>query len=281
MIERSYGRLNKIKIKIKTKIKSMQFIGYFRYFYYKEIYLNPNLGSKLFNLYRLIIGILFIFIMINENFNYIYELLDIYINNYLQELSPTDCILLKMDSGGNANPFGDANPFGEGSSSNVPPGRGPSGNNPTGAESTTENENSKKKEQDSGRKANRRRGLLGPVYRYYDRSTHKYVYPEAYHEDEPIYLGNKTTRIYSHGGITYTYVCEDYFEDNRYCKITYPDGTYAFIFDKETVMNHIDYHRKHIKLGHQSNPPFSYADYYREHFDVFRKKKVQAFFENK
>lgn len=266
MIERSNGWVNKIKI------KSMQYI---RYFYYKEVYLNPNLGLKILNIYRLIIGILFIYLVLKDNSNYIMELLDIYSNRYLQILSPTDCIILKMDS------WGDGNHFGEGSSSNVPSGKGPSGNNPTGAESTIENENSKKREQDSGRKLNRRKNLKGPVFRYYDRLTHKYVYPEAYHEYEPVYLGNKTTRVYNHGGIIYTYVCEDYYEDNRYCRITYPDGTYAFIFNKETVMNHIDYHRKHIKLGHQSNPPFSYVDYYKEHFDVFRKKKIQSFFEKK
>jgi len=235
----------------------------------------------LLNIYRLIIGIIVIYIIINENTNYVYKLLGIYTDNYIQELSPIDCILLKMDSWGNSNPYGYGNPFGEGSSSNVPPSGGPPGNNPTGIESTIENENSKsreqdsgRKEQDSGRKANRRRGLEGPHYRYYDRSTHKYVYPEAYHEKEPIYLANKTTRVYLHGGISYTYICDSFHEEDRYCKITYPDGTYAFIFNKETVMNHIDFHRKHIQLGHRSNPPFSYIDYYNDHFDPFRKKKI-------
>jgi hypothetical protein len=79
-------------------MKAMQFISFFRYYYYKELYLNPNLGFKLFNLYRLIIGILFIYTVINNNLNYVNELLDMYTNNYLQELTPTDCILLKMDS---------------------------------------------------------------------------------------------------------------------------------------------------------------------------------------
>lgn len=258
----------------------MQFISYFRYFYYKEIYLNPNLAFKLLNIYRLIIGISIICIVINKNTDYIYELLGIYTNNYIQELSPTDCDLLKMDPWGNSNPYGYdysygySNPFGVGSSNNVPQGGGPPGNNPTGTESAIENENSKNREQDSGRKANRRRGLEGPPYRYYDRSTHKYVYPEAYHEKEPIYLANKTTRVYLHGGISYTYVCDSFHEEDRYCKVTYPDGTYAFIYNKETVMNHINFHRKHIQLGYQCNPPFSYINYYNDHFDPFRKQKI-------
>lgn len=254
------------------------FTSYFRYFYYKEIYLNPNLGFKLLSIYRLIIGILFIYIVINDNTNYIYELLGIYINNYIQELSSIDCILLKMDSWGDNNPSGYGNPFGEGSSNNVPPSGGPPGNNFTGTESTIENENSKNREQDSGRKANRRRGLQGPPFRYYDTSTHKYVYPEAYHEGEPILLANKTTRVYNYGSITYTYVCDKFHEEDRYCKITYPDGSDAFIFDKRTVMNHIDYHKKHIKLGYECNPPFFYAEYYNDHFDPYRKKKIMEQF---
>ena len=251
----------------------MQLTNYFKYFYYKEIYLNPTFGFKLFTFYRLILGILFFYSIVNNNYLYIYELLGIYTNNCIEELSP---ILLKMDSWGNGNPFG------EGSSNNVPPGKGPPGNNSTGVESTVENENPKNKQKSEvDRRINRRRGLQGPVFRYYDRLTHRYVYPEAYHEGEPIYLGNKTTRVYDHGGIRYAYVCEDYFEDKRYCKITYPDGTYAFIYNKEAVMKHIDYHRKHIRLGHQSEPPFPYINYYNEHFDVFRKKKIESFFEKK
>lgn len=117
---------------MKTKIKSMQFIRYFIYFYYKEIYLNPNIAFKLLNIYRLIIVISVICIVINENINYVYELLGIYTNNYIQELLPTDCISLKMDSWGYGNPYGYGNPFGEGSSSNVPPSGGPPGNNSTG-----------------------------------------------------------------------------------------------------------------------------------------------------
>ncbi len=78
-----------------------------------------------------------------------------------------------------------------GPSGNVPPGGGPPGNNPTGMEYAIENENSRNREQNSDRRLNRRRGLEGPEFRYIDPRTHKYVYPEAYHEKEPIYLAKK------------------------------------------------------------------------------------------
>lgn len=46
-------------------------------------------------------------------------------------------------------------------------------------------------------------------------------------------------------------------------------------------MNHINFHRKHIQLGHQCNPSFSYADYYHDHFDPFRKRKIyEKFFKD-
>lgn len=232
------------------------------------------------NIYRLIIGISVICIVISENTNYIYELLDVYANNYIQELSYTDNTVLKMDPWGNpyGNPYSYNNPYGVGPSGNVPPSGGPPGNNPTGIESSIENENSKNREQDSGRKANRRRGLEGPHYRYYDNKTHKYVYPEAYHEKEPIYLANKTTRVYLHGGISYTYICDSFHEEDRYCKITYPDGSSAFIYDKETVMKHILFHRKQIQLGHQCNPPFDYIDYYNSRFDAIRKQRLTEYY---
>lgn len=250
----------------------MQFTNYFRYFYYIEIYLNPNLVFKLFNLYRLIISILFTYIVISNNLNYIYELLDIYINNYLQELSPTDCILLKMNS------LGEPNPFGEGSSNNVPPGNGPSGNN-SGIESAIEDEDSKKKR--INRLANRRRGLEGPEFSYYDRNTRNYIYPEAYHPSKPEYLLNKTMRIYDHGGIRYTYLCMDPSEDKYSCWIKNPDGTCTVISDKETVMNHINYHRNLINQGNKSEPPFCYETYYREHFEVFKQNKLPSLTEKK
>lgn len=95
---------------------------------------------------------------------------------------------------------------------------------------------------------------------------------------EPEVMASKTLRIYQEAGIKYTYVCDSFYPEHRYCRITYPDGTDAFIFDKSVVMKHIEYHRRHIALGHRMVPPFPYADYYKEHFDVFRKEKIKAFF---
>lgn len=33
-------------------------------------------------------------------------------------------------------------------------------------------------------------------------------------------------------------------------------------------------------MGYQMDPPFIFFDYYKEHFDVFRKNKINSFFNN-
>ena len=134
-------------------------------------------------------------------------------------------------------------------------------------------------ESEPSRKANRRRNLIGPKYRYYEFISNRgrYIYPEAYHSNGPICMGNNTTRVYNdQGGIRYTYMCESALEEDRYCQITYPDGTRATIFNKKTVMQHIDYQKAKIKEGYSLNPPISYVDNYKEQFDAARKAKVNA-----
>lgn len=137
----------------------------FKYFYYKHIYLNPYLGVKLLQLYRIIIGILLIYNIIYNNYTYTIDLLNILNKNYYYELLFMDFTHVKMD------PLGNNNPFGEGPSNNVPSGNGPSGNNPVGFESTIENENAKNR-QESEIKFRRRRGMssLGPEFCYYDQT---------------------------------------------------------------------------------------------------------------
>lgn len=273
MVKRPNGKLNiynkfmMMMVTIRTK---------FQYFYYKHIYLNPYLGVKFLQLYRIVIGILLIYNIIINNYTFVLDLLNILNKNY-SELLFMDFTHVKMD------PWNNYNPFGEGPSNNVPSGNGPPGNgpgnNPVGLESTIENENAKNR-QESEVKLTRKRGIkgLGPEYRYYDHSKHSWVYPEAYHHSEPEIMASKTLRVYVEGSIRYTYYCHDYYPELRYCRITYPDGTYATIYDKSVVMKHIEYHRRHIALGYRMDPPFSYEDYYKEHFDVFRKAKINAFF---
>ena len=45
--------------------------NYLQYVFYKDIYYSPSLVKKLLYLYRLILGLLFIFVLIKNNYMYI------------------------------------------------------------------------------------------------------------------------------------------------------------------------------------------------------------------
>lgn len=123
MVKRPDGRLNIILYKIKSKF--MQCVNYFRYLYYKKILLNPNLPYILLFFYALYLCILVFFTVAKVN----PELLNIFINNYSQELTSTDLYNVNMSlPGGNGNP---SLPTGGGDMNGMPsPGNGPSGYNP-------------------------------------------------------------------------------------------------------------------------------------------------------
>lgn len=255
-------------------------------YYYRNIHLNPSYWYKLLYLYRLMLGFLIICAIIKNNPMYIYGLLYELNINYFNDLF-FDLVHENMV------PWGQGNPFGEGSSINVPMGAntnwpsgpsgpsgplGPGGNNPLGVESAIENENSRNRDYEFKMKYRRKPDAHTPAYRYYDNDKRRWVYPECYHLVDPTVMASKTMRIYEEGGIRWTYMCSDYYEENRYCCVTYPDGTRAYIFDKPTVMKHIEYHKRQIAMNYQADPPFSYGHYYKEHFEEFRKEKIRKEF---
>jgi hypothetical protein len=43
-------------------------------------------------------------------------------------------------------------------------------------------------------------------------------------------------------------------------------------------MKHIEFHKRHVAMNYQADPPFDYAKYYKEHFDEFRKEKIRKEF---
>ena len=254
-------------------------------YYYRNIYLNPSYWYKLLYLYRFMLGFLIVYTTIKDNPMYIYGLLYELNINYFNDLF-FDSLHANMVPGGRGNPFG------EGSSRNDPIGAnhngpsgplgpsGPGGNNPLGVESSIENENSRNRGYEFKMKYRRKPDEHTPAYRYYDRVKRRWVHPEVYHLVDPTVLASKTMRIYDEGGIRWTYMCSDYDENKRYCIVTYPDGTRAYIYDKATVMKHIEFHKRHIAMNYQVNPPISYGHYYKEHFDGFRKDKIRReFFE--
>lgn len=257
-------------------------------YYYRNIHLNPNYWYKLLYLYRFMLGFLIVCSTIRDNPMYIYGLLYELNINYFNDLF-FDSIHENMV------PWGWGN-NGEGSSRNVPMGTnpngpsgpigpsgpsgpsGPGGNNPLGVESGIENENSKNRDYEFKMKYRRKPDAHTPAYRYYDKDKHRWVYPETFHEANPTVLASKTMRIYEEGGIRWTYMCSDFYEECRYCVVTYPDGTRAYIFDKPTLMKHIEFHKRHVAMNYQADPPFIYEKYYKEHFDEFRQEKIRREF---
>lgn len=285
-------------------MKNFNIILKINYIYYKYVYLSPYIIYKGLYLYRFILGLVFIYCFIRNNLIFIESVFDNFLDYYVQEFS--DFFVVCMDS------LNEDNPYGEGSSNSGPTGKGPSDNNTGGLESTAENENSNKRKStqenlhnSSSSKKNKTTNnkpkrkyakkiseltreeqpfkmrfrrlpkTRWPKYRYFDRDKYKWIYPEKFHMHPPKeVMASNTMRVYEEGHIRYTYFCENFHESDRYCKITYPDGTSLFMFDKSRVMKHIELHHWNIYLGYKMEPKFFYGDYYKEHFSIFKQNKI-------
>lgn len=92
---------------------------------------------------------------------------------------------------------------------------------------------------------------------------------------------NDTLRIYDESSLRYTYHTQYFNLEDRYCCVRYPDGTRLFMLDKQRVIEHIKYHRKHISMSYKMNPPYNYSAKYVEHFEPFRKRIINQKFDDK
>lgn len=88
-------------------------------------------------------------------------------------------------------------------------------------------------------------------------------------------------RVYDEDGVRYTYYTYQHSMKDRFCKITYPDGTIQVMNNKNKILKHIMFHKKHIYYGNNMEPYFNFKDYYVTHFDTFRKNKLYTIPENK
>lgn len=165
------------------------------------------------------------------------------------------------------------------------PGR-PPGNNSTGFLATPGVENSRKDYEEHKFNIYKRRYIpKGPRYKYYDTApdgSKKWIYPERYHSKPAThYIFSNTLRIYDESNIRYAYHAEDFYLDNRFCVITYPDGTKLTVFNKKIIIEHIKFHRKHVSMSYGMKPPFMYPSEYKNHFEPFRKAKINAILEHR
>nr|YP_009774819.1 hypothetical protein [Penicillium citrinum]QJA14317.1 hypothetical protein [Penicillium citrinum]QUL58703.1 hypothetical protein [Penicillium sp.] len=320
--------------------------NYLQYVFYKDIYYSPSLVKKLLYLYRLILGLLFIFVLIKNNYMYIENVLKLFLYHYVQEFN--DFIVL-MESWGD-------NTGGEGSSWNhsnmgppPPPGQQPPGWKVTYSEGEKrkrkrEEDERKRQEDELRREAKRQKqkeherivrkkrkdaqlkhqrkqaiidslrppgykkpnrakwGLVRgnwlksigdfkmkyrrlprgwPAYRYYDRNLCQFVHPEMLHQNAPQLMFSNTMRVYEEGHLRYTYYTNYHNEKDRYCKVTYPDGSYLFMYDKCRLFKHIEFNKYNTHLGYKMKPPFILHDYFLSRFDVYRMNKINKFFYKK
>lgn len=114
---------------------------------------------------------------------------------------------------------------------------------------------------------------------YYDPVAKRSINPEALHWEKPNTYHNNVVRTYSEYGLQYTYNCMSSDPSKHFCRVKYPDLSICDIYRTQTMVENIEFHRNHVKLGYKMKPTYLYNDYYNEHFDVFREQKVQNLLE--
>lgn len=111
---------------------------------------------------------------------------------------------------------------------------------------------------------------------YYDPIEKRSHNPEVLHLENSNNLHDNNIRVFNEHSLQYTYNCMSSDPSKHFCKVTYPDLSMCYIYRTQTMVDNIMFHRKHVTLGYEMDPKFSYDKYYKQHFDVFRKQKVEA-----
>ena len=299
-----------VKMKYNTELV-LENITYYKYFYLSRIYHNPNLPYYILQGYRMILGIFCLFNFIMYNWLEIPEYLNIFLMKYSGELF-TESNQVNMFPG-SGNPSGGhyygyfqsggssfgGDPSGGGPSGSGPPGGGSQGG--SGDQSSKDQNEETNKSKGKGKKraqfeesyeeweAKRKkaerpfRGATrlapdGKKFFFFDRPSNRAIHPETYHAEPPLCIQSNTIRQYKEHGLTYVYhVGGDHPRD--FCRIWFPDGTKIEIYDERTVFNFMQHHRDEVRLGRNHDPIYNYAEYYTNHFEPFRKKKISDMIE--
>ena len=232
--------LNKKNVTIKTmleKIKMVKMVNiklfiikHLLMFYYEKIHWNPNFWYKLLFLYRFISGFILLLITIDINSMYICDFLyGIYVNCIYDVSLHSFRVNIEGYTSGNVSTGTNFN----GSSGPS----GPGGNNPTGVESSIENENS-------------RRRLRPKMHSWEAEGSCQYGYDhyvldhKLIHSGvEPDYYGDNVC-VYRDGGVEWIYKIDNILaKDFNYCIVKYPDGSRCYMSNKLAVMANVKYHR--------------------------------------
>lgn len=239
---------------------------------YLELYLNPNLGARLYSIYRIILIVLSIYNFIFNNPTFMLELLDNINNNYLNQLHDDSFINIKDNKFKHSSGSG-----GQGSSGdNGPPGPNP--NPSSGNEPMYEVENSRRRGEKGKREtteityhsrsgepivlvkssyvpaigefepkkpySGQLTGIVHNMQFYYDFKKKCRVTPEMLHFNPGCRLAGKNPiHVYEYSNIRYTHDLSSPDRSKHFCLVEYSDGTTCTIYDIATMAAHIEFYK--------------------------------------
>lgn len=95
--------------------------------------------------------------------------------------------------------------------------------------------------------------------------------------DQGILSNSNSLREYMESGSKYSYHTSFREIENRYCIITYPDGTTLKTNNVETVYNHLKLHRKLLNISRRCTElGFSYPEEYNKYFSSFKRISINS-----
>jgi hypothetical protein len=280
-------------------------VTYYKCLCLSKIYHDPDLPNNLLQAYRIVLGIFCLYSCIINNWLYFLEFLDIFLINYMSELSIEPNQVNMFPGSGNssgAHQYGYFHSGGGGSFGGDPFGGGPSGSG--GSRPPVDNQSLIDQNEDSNKSKGKKRvhwapeamgndkdetnserpykkpdyrkdfkpvrlAPPGPKFLYFDRASNRVIYPETYHTYNPICIRDNTIREYNELGLKYVY---HIYGDNPFCRIYSPDGTKIEIYNVRTVMKYIEYHKNEVTIARRQKDSYDYVESYKKRFEPYKSK---------
>lgn len=266
-------------------------ITYYKCLCLSRIYHNPDLPYFFLQGYKIVLGMFCLYNCIINNWLYLPDFLNIFLMNYMDELSTESNQVNMLPGSGNPSGYHYGSFSSNYGSSSAGGGRGPSGSGGSGP--PVGNESSTDKDEDSNKSKGKKRtyflyeavdndkderaywapGAIGNDYEtdnvrprknnfpwmsglqfsYFDPELSIYRNPEHSHVKSPIYYRDNTIREYNEFGLKYVY---HIYGDNPSCRISSTDGSRMIeIYDAGTVNKYIQYHKNEVRIAkwHKEN----------------------------
>jgi len=277
MIERTNGKLRKNMQMMTMKLN--RYTLTFLTNIYLKLYIDPKASMRLYFIYRILIAVLFLYTFINNNPNFILELLYTFNNVYLNQLYEDSYINMNGNGKRSIEEL-----FKVSENYNGPPGPKPNPDPFSGKMAMYEVENCSKRRREtldetvkmgipiSHKPISDRHefknipdltvgkpmyanaltaGQLNQMSYEFSKTDKTKIYPESYHNKTPTYIVNNTIRQYIERRVMYNYhfSCPS----NRFCEIIYPDNSKCFIYDGPALVSNLTYHHNYTK-----SPEYNY-----------------------